>query len=268
MNPPRRPLGTTGIEVSPVGLGTVTLGRTGGLKLARQPTRLPTDDEAIALLGAAHRAGVRLIDTAPAYGSSEERLGSLLPRVAPRGDWVLCTKAGEEFDPAADQGRGASTYDFSAAALTESLKRSLRRLRVDAIDIALLHFSRTTDDAGILGQGEALAALLDLRDRGLVRAVGASVASVAGGHAALAAGAQVLMLTLNPSDTAMLPVAAEAARRGVGVIVKKALAGGTLEPARALSWSLAQPGVSCVVVGTSRPEHLLDAAAAGAKQPS
>jgi len=245
-----------------VGLGTVTLGRTGGLKLARQPTRLPTDDEAMALLAAAHRTGVRLIDTAPAYGSSEQRLGSLLPRVASRQDWVLCTKAGEMFDPAADQGRGASAYDFSPGALTTSVERSLGRLRVDAVDIALLHFSRATDDASVINKGEALGALIDLRDRGLVRAVGASVASVAGGHAALAAGAQVLMLTLNPSETAMLPVAAEAARRGVGVIVKKALAGGTLDPATALSWTLAQPGVSCAVVGTSRPEHLLDALAA------
>ncbi|MFT3683997.1 MAG: aldo/keto reductase [Phycisphaerales bacterium] len=78
-----RRLGRTGLDISPIGLGTVKLGRDTGLKYATTP-RIPTDDEALALLRTARELGVNLIDTAPAYGVAEERLGSLLYQVAPR----------------------------------------------------------------------------------------------------------------------------------------------------------------------------------------
>lgn len=81
---PQRALGRTGIVVSPLGLGTVALGRAEGLKYPR-PVRIPTDEDALELLSRARAVGVNLIDTAPAYGLAEERLGSLLP--GRREDW-------------------------------------------------------------------------------------------------------------------------------------------------------------------------------------
>ena len=72
-----RPLGATGIDVSVLGLGTVKLGRDSGVNYA-QPFRLPTMREARHLIDRAHSLGINLIDTAPAYGTSEERLGELL----------------------------------------------------------------------------------------------------------------------------------------------------------------------------------------------
>src|SRR5262245_31612451 len=101
-----RPFGTTGLSVSPLGLGTVKLGRDRGLKLAA-PARIPNDREAADLITLAEELGINLVDTAPAYGTSEERLGKLLK--GRRERWVIATKAGEIFDPAT----ATSRYDFT-----------------------------------------------------------------------------------------------------------------------------------------------------------
>ena len=60
-----RALGSTGIQVSPLGLGTVKLGRNQQVKYPR-PFELPGDEEVLALLGLARELGVNLLDTAPA----------------------------------------------------------------------------------------------------------------------------------------------------------------------------------------------------------
>ena len=72
-----RPLGSTGLSVSPLGLGTVKLGRDQGVKYPNGFT-IPDDQQALQLLGLARELGINLLDTAPAYGSSEQRLGPLL----------------------------------------------------------------------------------------------------------------------------------------------------------------------------------------------
>ena len=71
---PRRMLGNTGIEVSIISLGTVKFGRNQGVKYPKL-FNLPTDAEIAALLHDAKQLGINLLDTAPAYGKSEERLG-------------------------------------------------------------------------------------------------------------------------------------------------------------------------------------------------
>lgn len=271
-----RPLGSTGLLVSPIGLGTVKLGRAAGLKHAPSTAggasttlRLPTDDEALALLIAARDTGVNLIDIAPAYGTSEERLGTLLPRVARRDRWVLCTKAGESFDAARGaDGRGTSAYDFSPQALRASVERSLARLCTDRLDIVLLHFAGSLDhDTPTLRDGSALGELQRLKREGKVRAVGASTGTPEGAMLA-AECCEVVMLTINPEHTLDLPAAARAGQRGVGVLVKKALASGRLAgegaAGAAIRHALSQPGVSSVVVGTTSPAHLREAVVAAA----
>src|SRR5690606_33729328 len=89
-----RPLGSTGFKVSPLGLGTVKLGRDQGVKYPTGFT-IPGDDDASLLLAQARELGINLIDTAPAYGRSEERLGPLLR--GQRDEWVIVSKVGEEF---------------------------------------------------------------------------------------------------------------------------------------------------------------------------
>lgn len=80
----------------------------------------------------------------------------------------------------------------------------------------------------------------------------------------------VVMLTINTQHKADLPAAALAHARGVGVLVKKALASGRLATtpgaaSEAVAFASAQPGATSVIVGTTNPAHLRDAAAAHRK---
>lgn len=252
----RRPLGRAGLSVFPIALGTVKIGRTAGLKYAA-PVTLPTDEQALTLLRTARDLGVNLIDTAPAYGSSEARLGTLWPRIWQRHELLLCTKVGEIFDEAT----ATSTYDFSPSHIRASIDRSLTRLGTDHVDVALLHFRGNDDlDAITLREGQALGTLRDLQRAGKVRAVGASIGTPDGGLLA-ASFCDVVMLSLHATpeglagDTDTLAACAAA---NTGVLIKKPLASGhtNLAPAHALSAVLAAQGVTAAVVGTANPAHL------------
>ena len=251
-----RPLGNSDIRVSPLGLGLVKIGRNQGIDYPNYPDAfpLPSDKEVQRLLAKAAELGVNLLDSAPAYGSSEERLGSLMRDQIThhRSRWVLCSKAGEEFN------NGQSRFDFGAAALTASIERSLTRLGTDYLDIALVHSNG--DDEQILERYEPLQTLARLRDQGKIRAIGFSGKSLAGGRAALAQGAQVLMITLNSQQRDELPLLGEARTAGCGVLIKKALArgyGATSELANTASLA----GVSSIIIGTLNPSHLATNAA-------
>lgn len=241
--------------VSPIGLGAVKLGRNAGLR--HGAFALPSDTQAADLLALAREVGINLIDTAPAYGASEARLGGLLG--ARRDEWVISTKAGEEFDGE------RSTFDFSAPAIRASVERSLGRLRTDRLDVVLLHSDGR--DVEIIERSGAVEALEALKKQGKVRAIGASTKTVEGAMLA-AQRMDVVMLSLNPAHPADAPAIAEAARLGTGVLVKKALASGHLDQiARALPGAadpveaslrfiFGHAGVSSVVLGTVNPARL------------
>jgi aryl-alcohol dehydrogenase-like predicted oxidoreductase len=245
---PKRQLGSTGIDVSCLGLGTVKLGRNQGVKYPRH-FDLPNDEQVIALLDQARGLGINFIDTAPAYGSSEERLGKLMQN---RQDWIICSKVGEEFKD------GASHFDFSAQHTRHSVERSLRRLRTDYLDLVLIHSNG--EDLGILEQTDCLETLLNLKDEGLIRAVGMSTKTAIGGKRALPL-CDALMLTFNATTTAEEPVIDLARAQGKAILVKKAFDSGHATdqpggPEQALGFVLTKPGVSSVIVGTINPEHL------------
>ena len=255
----RRMLGTTGIQVSPLGCGTVKLGRN---RAVRYPSAfdLPDDDAVRRLLATARDCGINLIDTAPAYGTSEERLGALLP--GPREDWVIVTKAGESFDGE------ASHFDFTPHAIRASVERSLRRLRTDVIDVLLIHSDGA--DLEIIERHAALDTLAELKRDGLIRAAGMSTKTLPGARRAMAE-CDVLMLALSRTDQSQLPAVREALEQGVGVLVKKALesghaARGEGDPVReALGFVYQAAPVSSVVVGTLNPDHLRHNAAIAAE---
>ena len=243
-----RPLGNTGIKASVLSLGTVKLGRNQGVKYP-QAFDLPSDREARELLACAQGLGINLLDTAPAYGTSEQRLGELMTQ---RQDWLLCTKVGESF------ANGRSEYDFRPESVQASVHRSLQRLRTDYLDIVLIHSNG--DDLTILNETGTLSALQDLQQQGLIRAVGMSHKTLAGGQQALALGANVLMATLNHAEREDIDLIAQAGAQGCGVLIKKALASGhTPEAERdaALRWVAAQPGVSSLVIGSINQQHLV-----------
>jgi aryl-alcohol dehydrogenase-like predicted oxidoreductase len=244
-----RPLGSTGMQVSRLGLGTVKLGRDRDLRYPRG-FRIPDDADAARLLDCAGELGINLLDTAPAYGRSEERLGRLL--LGRRDRWLICTKVGEQFD--AD----GSRWNFTPEHVHRSVRESLARLQTDRLDVVLIHSDGR--DREILERFGTLEALQALKQQGLLRAVGISHKSADGASAAIAAGCDVIMATLNPDRREEAEVIAQAGAAGCGVLVKKALASGHSGPA-SLRFVAAQPGVSCIVVGTIDPEHLRENAA-------
>ncbi len=254
---PLRPLGTTGLSVPLIGLGLVKIGRTRGLKHPGTPT-LPSDERVAELLRTAAELGVNLLDTAPAYGVSEQRLGERLAADdffgLGRDGWIISTKAGEEFDEASAE----SSYDFSPEHMGVSVRRSLERLRIDHLDVVLVH----TDgrDAEIVRSMGTLDALADLKRRGLVRAIGMSTKSAEGLEVAVSeGGVDVVMATLNPAYSDELSAIRDAHERGVGILIKKALESGHAgDPGDALRWVVREGGeaLSSVVVGTTSAEHL------------
>ena len=254
---PVRALGNTGLQVSCLGLGTVKFGRNQGLKYPAG-FELPDDSQLRNLLDTARSLGVNLIDTAPAYGSSEERLGRLLHN---RHEWVVCSKTGEEFI------EGKSLFDFSAAHTRLSVQRSLRRLRTDYLDVVLVHSDG--NDEHIIEHSDCFETLLRLKEEGLIRAFGLSGKTLSGGLLALQH-ADVVMVTFNLQDNSELEVIRTAHAHGKGVLIKKALNSGhaireataTDQPvnqhsaAESLRFVLSEPGVSSAIVGTINAHHL------------
>lgn len=144
-----------------------------------------SDREARAVVDAAWESGVRIFDTAPHYGLglAERRLGAAL-KDRPRDEFVLSTKVGRLLvpDPSGagrldDDGfavpaRWRREWDFSADGVRRSLESSLERLGLDRVDVVYLH---DPDDHWEQAFGEALPALAELREQGVVGAIGAGM---------------------------------------------------------------------------------------------
>lgn len=150
-----RRLGSSGLVVSVVGLGTNNL----GMKLDEAGSR--------EVVHAALDEGITLFDTSDSYGASEERLGALLE--GRREDVVIATKFGSDV-----RRRGLSNgEDWGARGSRRYVRRaveaSLRRLRTDWIDLYQLH---RPDPATPIE--ETLSVLDDLVREGKVRYVGSS----------------------------------------------------------------------------------------------
>ena len=147
--------------------------------------RTTVDDEFASAVDAAWAAGVRYFDTAPHYGLglSERRLGAAL-RQRPRDEYVVSTKVGrllvpspqdahlrdsDGFDVPATHRR---VWDFSRDGVLRSIEASLERTGLDRIDVVYLH---DPDDHWEQAAHEAVPALIDLRDQGVVGAIGAGM---------------------------------------------------------------------------------------------
>ncbi len=153
-----RTLGKTGLQVSTISLGTVSLGIPYGIQ-ASKDFGMPSAEDAVRLLMVAADAGVNLFDTAPAYGRSEDILGKAFSR---RPDLYIATKISVPQE---------KTFEGRRHAFQHSLENSLRRLRRDALDIVQIHNAEAED----ISKGEVIEFLLQARQKGLVRFLGASV---------------------------------------------------------------------------------------------
>ena len=213
-----------GLRLTELGLGVAQFGN-----LYRETT----DDEAASAVDAAWRAGIRYFDTAPHYGLglSERRLGELL-RTYPRDEYVISTKVGrllvpspENADRMDDEGFAVPAamrrqWDFSRDGILRSVEASLERTGLDHFDILYLH---DPDDHLEQASTEGIATLIELREQGLVKAVGAGMKQ-SEALATLIRRADVDLVMLAGRYTLLeqgaledlLPLALE---RGVGVVI-------------------------------------------------
>lgn len=246
----KKSLGQTGILIPPLGLGTVKFGRNEGVKYP-QSFEIPDESALADLLALAKDLGMTMLDTAPAYGTSEERLGRLLNRQ--RKDWIIVGKVGEEFE------NGESSYHFTPEHFETSLTRSLKRLKTDYLDVLLIHSDGR--DADILNDEGMIEKMQDFKRRGLVRAIGASTKTAEGGINALER-MDVAMASYNPAYTDEKPVLDYAATHNKGVLLKKALASGHVDKLgdnpveNSMRFSFSHPGTSGLIIGTITPDHL------------
>ncbi len=207
----RRPLGSTGIEVSEVGLGAWQLGNT-------DQWVGPDHDASLRIVEAALALGVNLFDTAPGYagGRSEQLLGEALEGRRP--DVVLVTKFGHKAD---------GTSDWDAAHIEPAVERSLNALRTDHLDVILMHSPPSELLDGTTA--EHYKEFERLRSAGVVRAYGASVDWGADIDTVVnTTDSQVLEVLLHAFHQEPLAALKNASAKGVGAIVKVPLDSGWL----------------------------------------
>ncbi|MBS1998052.1 MAG: aldo/keto reductase [Cyanobacteria bacterium SZAS LIN-2] len=257
----KRVLGKTGMNVSVLGFGAAEIGYEG----ADQP-------DIDKLVNSALDQGLNAIDTAECYVDSEEKLGRAAAKR--RKEFFLFTKvghAGNFFTPA-----------WSAAEISASIDRSLKNLQTDYVDLVQLH----SCDSDVLKKGEAIEALQKAKQAGKTRFIGYS----GDGQDALTAIDMDVFDTLQTSVSifdqqcidVLLPRAKE---KNIGVIAKRPIGNAVwrfkTKPGneyvqeywrrahelaydfvdgdeagvseKALRFTLSQPGVCTMIVGTTRP---------------
>lgn len=167
----------TGITLTGLGFGAAPIGNL---------YRAIDDETAAAAVDAAWDGGIRYFDTAPHYGLglSERRLGAAL-RQRPRDEYVISTKVGRLLRPnpsptGSDLAAGGFAVaddlmrvrSYSREGVLQSIEASLDRLGTDHVDIVYVHDPEDHMDTAIR---EAIPALVELRDQGVVGAVGAGM---------------------------------------------------------------------------------------------
>jgi aryl-alcohol dehydrogenase-like predicted oxidoreductase len=303
MSMARRRLGTSGLEVTRLGLGLaavgrpayITLGRARDLPATRSPDALWA--RCAEVLDAARAAGIRYVDAARSYGRAEEFLGRwLVERGVTRDEVTVGSKwgyrytAGWAVDAPVHEQKEHSVGRFRAQ-LAET-----RALVGDCLDLYQIHSA--TIDSGALENAELLAALVEARRRGTLRAVGATLSGPESARAlelVLAARVDgervfdVVQATLNVLEPSLAGALAAAHDAGLGVIVKEVHANGRLTDANdraddqpmldalraatdgrpadqvAVAFALAHPFVDVVLSGAATTAQLAShVAAAGA----
>lgn len=211
-----RILGSTGLRVSVIGVGTWQFGGEWG--------RAFSQAEVDAILDKAAELGINLIDTAECYGDhlSESLIGDYLSR-HDRSRWIVATKFGHHFNRFLDR-----SQDFSAAGVREQLEASLRALRLEAIDLYQFH---SGSDSELMNE-ELWTMLADQKRAGRVRHLGISIlgkGSEAQAREARRLDAEVLQVIYNRLDRRPEQLNFPHARPGnLGILARVPLASGLL----------------------------------------
>ena len=253
-------LGRTGQRVSLLGFGAMHIN-----------DERTSEDEAARLLNEVLDLGITVIDTARSYGLSEARIGRHLAHR--RGEFLLSTKVGYGVD-------GVPDWTFDC--ILGGVERALKLMRTDVLDI--VHFHSCPLET--LQRGEIIDALKKAQAQGKVRFAAYSGENEALQFALDSGAFQVVQTSLSICDQANLPKQLpQAARAGIGVLAKRPLASNVwrygerpgdfaeghywdrwkamaIDP-RGIDWNelsirftAFHPGVSSVLVGTSKSENL------------
>jgi len=264
--------GKTNLNVSCLGFGAAEIGF---LK--------PERERAAWVLNLLLDEGVNAIDTAAAYQTSEEIIGQSIGHR--RSQFVLISKCGGK-----EAGLGGDAW--SPGLISQSLDRSLKRLKTDVLDVMLLHCC----EEDVLRKGEAVGALVKAKAAGKIRFLGYSGDNQEAAYAATLADVAVIETSINMADQANIDLVLPVARKhDVGVLAKRPVANaawkkiqdqpgfyggyaqeytdrlakmavspeqlgfaGSVEmawPEMALRFTLSQVGVSCAIIGTTNPEN-------------
>jgi D-threo-aldose 1-dehydrogenase len=236
-----RKFGRAGFDITDMGFGAAPIGNF---------LRPIPEHEAGAMIERAWDAGMRYFDTAPYYGHglSELRLGHYL-RWKPRRDYVISSKVGRvltaarrediDFKPWVDGAAFKSRFDYSYDGTMRSFEDSLQRLGLEHIDILFIH------DADVFTHGPEMQkvyfrqamdgcyrALVQLREQGLVKAIGVGVNNwevmldfmKAGDFDTLLVAGRYTLLEQEPLDE-LLPLCE---RRGTALVIGGGFNGGIL----------------------------------------
>ena len=268
--------GDTGLQVSRLGVGLAEIG---------QELELDDVDIVVSLINRALDSGINFLDTSACYDISEELLGRTVS--SRRSEYVLATKAGHVTG-------GYEGEEWTYETISDSIDRSLRRMRTDHVDLVQLH----TCTVEVLEKGDVIRALQDARDAGKTRFIGYSGDNDAAHWAVDSGFFDTLQTSFNivdqtPRTTGLLEKADAA---GLGIIVKRPVANSVWHAIRtgrrredlrpyahayydravqvaeegeirgepddpmltSFGFTLAHPQVDVVIAGTKNPDHLSD----------
>ncbi|CAN5727147.1 hypothetical protein BH10CYA1_BH10CYA1_50280 [soil metagenome] len=258
----KKPFGKTGMNVAALGFG--------GGEIGYENAEYATVKE---LLAAALDQGLNVIDTAECYVDSEEKIGETVSHR--RNDFYLFTKCGH--------GDTYAEEKWSKKDITASIERSLKRLKMDYVDLVQLH----SCNEAILRKGEVIEALQEAKKAGKTRFIGYSGDGTDAVYAINTGAFDSLQTSINIADQQCLEQTIPlAVAKGMGVIAKRPIANaawtfktkpentyihpywdrfqelkydftlnGNANAAveKALRFTLSVPGVNVAIVGTKRP---------------
>ena len=222
-----RILGKTGLKISRLGFGGIPIQR-----IDAEGTKV--------LMHQLKDAGVNFIDTARGYTVSEEYLGYALEGI--REDFVIATKS----------------MSRTKEAMAADIDISLKNLRTDYIDLYQVHNATPEQLQQVVAPGGALEALQEAKAAGKIGHIGLTAHSLDTFKMALEMDwVETFMFPYNIVETQAEKLIAEAAKKNIGFIDMKPLAGGAIEDATlALRYICANPNVTVVIPGMAEPKEL------------
>jgi len=174
-------IGSTGVSVPRLGLGTAPLS---GMVLGDGLYGGTVHDEAVKVINRAQELGISYVDTAPLYGSgrAEARVGQSAYGGADRDSFVISTKIGRVLNPidggvsSGDDPDGIGELDpvntWTRDNVHRSIEDSLKRLKLNRIDIIYVHDPDVETYGEEQAVNEAFPALIELREQGVIKAIG------------------------------------------------------------------------------------------------